>query len=78
MSTGDDCSVLICSVKTPFEQNQFIEGRIDNSPDGREGEGKIVISVYIDSLPHLHIDVAPVPLRIDTLAPSSLECQNDE
>jgi hypothetical protein len=32
----------------------------------------------IPLLPLLHIDVAPVPLRIDTLAPSSLECRNDK
>ena len=41
-----------------------------------ESEG--LSTVCTDSIPQLHIDVAPVPLRIDTLAPSSLECQNDE
>ena len=36
--------------------------------------------IFLFILPEseVHIDSAPVPLRIDTLAPSSLECQNDE
>ena len=44
-----------------------------------ESEGlSTVCTDSIPQFPQLHIDVAPVPLRIDTLAPSSLECQNDE
>ena len=41
-------------------------------------ESEALSTVDIDSISQLHIDVTPVPLRIDTLAPSSLECENDE